>query len=131
MEDDRPMLVGLYIIVDDDFGSPLYADPAPAELEDGVWTTVCEVVQDVFDEERESRGAMVTGELLIGWRGLVKAGLTFVAVVRNVRGPLLDAYLTRLVRRYADEVDELRSPDRGGVEDVVVDVIPPWEDEED
>jgi hypothetical protein len=131
MEDHRSMLLGLYIIVDDDYGSPLYADPAPAELEDGVWTTVCEVVQDVFDDERESRGALASGEVLIGWRGLVKSGITFVAVARDIRAPQLDAYLSRLARRYADEVDDPRSPERGGVEDVVVDVIPPWEEEQD
>lgn len=124
------MLAGLYIIVDDGYDTPVYADPSPGELDEGVWSTVCEIVQDVFDEERDAKGSVAVGDALVGWRALVKAGITFVAIVRDVKAPLLDSYLQRLARRYSDEVDDPRSPDREGVEDVVVDVIPPWEDEE-
>lgn len=125
------MLVGLYIIVDDDYDTPIYADPPPAELDDGLWTEICELVQDVFDEEREGKGVSTIGDHHVAWRGLVKAGVTFVAVTRGVKGALVEAYLQRLVRRYTDEVEDPRTPDRGGVEDVVVDVIPPWENEDD
>ena len=38
-------------------------------------------------------------------------------------------YLQQLAKRYMDEVDDWRSPDKAGVADVVVDVIPPWEEE--
>lgn len=130
-EGPLPMLAGLYIIVDDEFDAPIYADPSPRELDEGLWASVCEVVQDVFDEERDAKGSTAVGDHLVVWRALGKVGLTFVAIVRDVKLPQVEAYLQRLARRYSDEVDDPRTPDRAGVEDVVVDVIPPWEDEED
>jgi len=123
------MLEGLYIIVDDDIDAPVYSDPNPAELEDGVWEKVCEIVRDALDGETDARGAVTVGESLIGWRALTKTGLTFVAVVTDdVRGPQVELFLQQLAKRYMDEVDDWRSPDKAGVADVVVDVIPPWEE---
>lgn len=125
------MLVGVYILVDDEYGVPIYADPPPAELDDGVWQAVCEIVQEVLDGEKEVRGTTPRGENLIGWRSLLKTGITFVAVVTDdVKSQQVEVYLQKLARRYADEVDDWRSPDKGGVADVVVDVIPPWEEDE-
>ncbi|MEQ1566732.1 MAG: hypothetical protein ABMA64_13910 [Myxococcota bacterium] len=125
------MLVGVYILVDDEYDAPIYADPSPAELDDGVWPMVCEVVQDVLDAEREVRGTVVVGESLIAWRALLKTGITFVAVVTDdVKPQQVEVYLSKLARRYADEVDDWRTPDKAGVSDVVVDVIPPWEEDD-
>jgi len=125
------MLVGMYILVDDEYGSPIYAEPPPSELDDGVWHQVCELVQDVLDGEQETRGTLQQGEMLIGWRSLLKTGITFVAVVSaGVRPQLIELYLQKLAKRYADEVDDWRSPDKAGVADVVIDVIPPWEEDD-
>ena len=124
------MLVGLYIVVDDEVDAPVYADPAPGELDDGVWEKVCELVHDAFDGETDARGTVVVGESLVGWRALPKTGLTFVAVVTDdVRPQQVEFFLQQLAKRYMDEVDDWRAPDKAGVADVVVDVIPPWEEE--
>lgn len=124
------MLVGVYIIVDDEVDSPIYSDPNPAELDDGVWSRICEIVSDVLDGDKESRGTLAIGESLIGWRSLVKSGLMFVAVATDdVKAQHVELYLQKLAKRYADEVDDWRSPDKAGVVDVVIDVIPPWEED--
>lgn len=126
------MLLGVYIIVDDEYDSPIYAEPKASELEEDVWERICELVEDVLDGDREPRGTVVVGEALVGWRSLTKTGITFVAVVSDdVRPQLVELYLQKLAKRYADEVDDWRSPDKGGVADVVIDVIPPWEGDED
>jgi len=123
------MLEGLYIIVDDDVDAPVYSDPNPAELEDGVWEKICEIVRDAFDGDTDARGAVNVGESLVGWRALTKTGLTFIAVVTDdVRAQQVEFYLQQIAKRYMDEVDDWRSPDKAGVADVVVDVIPPWEE---
>ena len=127
-----PMLVGLYIIVDDDYDSAVYADPAPADLDDGVWDRIGELVTDVLDGEIESRGTVKVGDSIVGWRSLVKTGLTFVAVTTDdVRTQHVEIFLQKLAKRYVDEVDDWRTPDKGGVSDIVVDVIPPWEESGD
>ena len=124
------MLLGVYIIVDDDYGSPIYADPAPGDLDDGVWEKVCEIIEDVLDGDRESRGNATVGEAIVAWRSMVKSGMTFVAAITDdLRAQHAELYLQKLAKRYADEVDDLRSPDKDGVADVVVDVIPPWEED--
>lgn len=126
------MLLGLYIVVDDEYDTPVHSDPSPGELDEGVWEKVCEIVQDVFDGETDARGTVKVGEALIGWRSLVKSGLTFVAVVTDdVKPQAVELYLQKLAKRYVDEVDDWRNPDKGGVSDVVIDVIPPWEEEAD
>jgi hypothetical protein len=125
------MLLGLYIIVDDDYDTPLYADPSPADLDDGVWEKVCQLVEDVLDRDTDARGAVRVGEATVAWRAMVKLGLTFVAVVSDdVRTQQIESYLQKLAKRYTDEVDDLRAPDRGGVADIVADVVPPWEEDD-
>jgi hypothetical protein len=55
--------------------------------------------------------------------------VSFVAIVTDdVRAADVDRYLLLFSRRYMDQVDDPRNPERDGVEDIVVDVIPPWED---
>lgn len=122
------MLNLLAIIVDDDFNPPVYVDPEPEELEPDVWSAVRQIVVDVGEGELSANGEKTLGDLKIGWRAVLKNGLTFVAVVEDVSSADLRGYLTELVTRYFDEVDDVRKPERDGVADVVVDVIPPWED---
>ncbi len=123
------MLVGLYIFLDDEFGDPVYADPKPDDQESDLWQAACEAVNDALDEERESHGVITVGENRVGWHSLVRQGVSFVAMVTDdVKASDVERYLSNLARRYADEVDDVRNPERSGVEDVVVDVIPPWED---
>lgn len=126
------MLLGLYIIVDEDTSDPVYADPPMGELDDAIASRIREIVQDVADGELDARATQKVGEALIAWRSLTKTGITFVcAVTDDVRGQAVELYLQKIAKRYMDEVDDPRSPDRGGVSEVVVDVIPPWEEDED
>lgn len=126
------MLVGLYIFVDDDFDDPIYRDPHPEDLDEGLWEAICETAVDALEGDSESEGHKTWGEYVVGWRLLSRLGLSFVAVVTDeVKPQAVETYLKALSRRYLDEVDDAREPEREGVEDVVVDVIPPWEDDED
>ena len=126
------MLIGLYIFLDDEFDDPIYGDPSPVDLDPKLWETACEAVNDALDEEREPHGIIVHGENWIAWHSYIKQGVSFCAIVTDdVKQQEVDRYLTQLARRYMDEVDDPRNPERDGVEDVVVDVIPPWEDSED
>ncbi len=126
------MLVGLYIFVDDDFDDPLYAEPKGRELEDEVWEGMCEAANDAIEGDSDAQGTVEVGEVIVGWRHLVKPGLSFVcAVTEDVKPSLVNKFLRALARQYLDEVDDLRHPDRAGIKDVIVDVIPPWEEEED
>lgn len=124
------MVVGLYIFVDDEFDDPVYADPKDKdELDSALWEAACQAVTDALDEESPSDGINAVAEHWVGWRSIVKQGISFVAVVSDdVRQQDVERYLSQLARRYMDEVDDPRNPERDGVEDVVVDVIPPWED---
>ena len=126
------MLVGLYIFVDDDFGHPVYADPSPDDTDEELWEVLCERANDAVEGDADAQGIVSAGERLIGWRHLVKNGVSFVCVVTNdIKSSQVNKYLRALAREYLDEVDDVRRPDRAGIKDVVVDVIPPWEEEED
>jgi hypothetical protein len=126
------MLIGLYIFVEDDFDDPVYADPNPAELDEDVWVAGCESIQDALDEEGELQGVRRVGESLVAWRVLPRSEIGLLAIVTDdVKPPSVLAYLSLLGRRYLDEVDDPKSPERDGVADVVVDVIPPWEEEDE
>ena len=46
----------------------------------------------------------------------------------DIRSSDVESYLKQVQRRYFDEVDDARRPERDGVADVVVDVIPPWDE---
>ena len=126
------MLQALCILVDDEFEFPIYAEPPPDDIEPEIWGGVCEVIQELLDGDREQVGSAVGSDTHIVWRHLPRHRLSFVAAgneslsVRAVNG-----YLKELVERYQDEVVNLRDPERDGVADVVIDVIPPWEDDED
>ncbi len=127
------MLVGLYIFIDDDFDDPVFADPSADELEEDLWEFLCERTNDAVEGEGDAQGFAPYGDrMIVGWRHLVKLGVSFVCVVKNeVKGSKVNSYLRSLAREYLDEVDDVRRPDRTGIQDVLVDVIPPWEEEED
>jgi hypothetical protein len=121
------MLHLLAIIVDDDFQPPIYIDPEPEDLDPDLWTAVRQIVVDVAEGELAAIGARDHADVQIAWRSVVKNGLTFVCVVEDVETGDAKAYLKDLAARYFDEVDDVRRPERDGVADVVVDVIPPWD----
>ena len=124
------MLIGLYIFVDDDFGDPLYADPASEDLDEDLWVVACEAVNDALEGEGPASGVQTHDEYHVGWKTRVKTGLSFVAIVTDdVRKQSVTAYIEAVLNQYLEEVDNPRDPERSGVADVVVDVIPPWEDD--
>lgn len=122
------MLTSLTIIVDEDFNLPLYADPDTEELDPEHWRRIREIIVDVLEGERKADGVEEIGDHLIGWKVMMRNALSFVCVVEDVEKSEVETYLKALVRRYFDEVDDVRRPEREGVEDVVVDVIPPWDE---
>ena len=124
------MRVALLITVDEDLEAPLYGDPPLDELPDGVASGLSELSTDVFDGEVARRGGMVVDEHRIGWKMTARVGVLFLcAVTSEVDERDLKAYLDELTELYMDEVDDPRNPERDGLEDLLVDVIPPWEDE--
>jgi len=126
------MLVGLYIFVDDDFGDPIFADPSADDLDEELWAALCERTNEALEGDVDPQGIDDDGERFIGWRHLVKFGVSFVCVTENtVKSSQVNKFLRALAREYLDEVDDVRRPDRAGIKDVIVDVIPPWEEEED
>ena len=121
------MLMGVYIFVDDDFDAPVYAEPDPDEIDEGIWTQACERVNEALENEGPANGVATYGDVKVAWRTQLKTGLSFVALGSELKGRDLESYLKQISQRYFDEVDNVREPDRIGVEDVVVDVIPPWD----
>ncbi|MEN0061009.1 MAG: hypothetical protein AAGA48_02605 [Myxococcota bacterium] len=122
---------GVFIFVDDDFNRPVYADPDPDDVDPDLFGAICERITEALEDEGDAKGCVTTGELRLAWNTHLKSGLSFVAFAGNASKRQLERYLKSVSQRYFDEVDDVRSPDRVGVEDVVVDVIPPWEDEDD
>ncbi|MFT4622023.1 MAG: hypothetical protein ACI8PZ_000675 [Myxococcota bacterium] len=126
------MIVAVFIFVDDEFDRPIYADPDPDELDPDLWHQVCETVNDAIDGDGGPAGVRVFDGSAIVWRTLVKVGVSFVTVAPDTTSKKqLDRYLRDLSSRYVDEVSSLRKPDRAGVADVVVDVIPDWYEDDD
>lgn len=124
------MLLGLYIFRDDEFDDPLYAEPASGDLDDGLWEAICEAANDAQEGTTDPEGHVAVGEAWVGWRWNEATGLTFVAAVTDdVKASQVAGYLSKLARRYLDETDDPRAPDRMGVVDVVVDVLPPWDED--
>lgn len=128
------MLVALFIFIDEDIDDPLYADPEIDQVEPEVWERVAELMQDVAEGDVDGDGTDTVEAMedaVIGWRLVPKTGLSFVAVVEDATSGQVERYLKALQKRYFEEVDDVRRPEREGVDDVVVDVIPPWEEEEE
>lgn len=124
------MILALYIYVDDDYETPVYADPDPEDLEPELLTALAETANEAYEGDRPSTGSHTeVEEIRIGWRLQTRMGLNIVcAVTDDVTASDLEAYLKALQRQYLDEVDNPREPEKEGVADVVVDVIPPWEE---
>ena len=124
------MVVALYIFVDDDFDTPIYGEPDREELDPDLHRVLCETVNEAFEGDRPASGHHTeVDELRVGWRFMSRLGLSFIcAVPDDVKPGELDAYLKALQKHYLDEVDDPREPEREGVEDVIVDVVAPWED---
>ena len=126
------MLEGLYIIHDLDLDTPLYADPDPSDVDEEAWDVAKEAIVEAVDGDGSHDDVQQVGELLVGWRYLSRPGVSFVAIVTDdVSKRLLKKFLKMLSKHYLNEVDDPTDPERDGLYDVVVDVIPPWEDEED
>jgi len=125
------VLIGLYIFVDDDFQDPVYADPEGGDLDEGVYESVCEAINDAIEGDGPANGHLDVDDVRVCWRYQSRIGLSMAAVVDpDIGSTVGDRYLKALFRQYLDEVDNPRDPERDGVADVVVDVIPPWEDED-
>ena len=122
---------GVLIFLDDDFAHPLYANPDPEDVDSELFRAICERVSDAMEDDGPVNGSVRQGDVRIAWRVHLGTGLTFAAFADDVKHRRLDGYLKSVSQRYFDEVDDVRSPDRNGVEDVVIDVIPPWEDEDE
>lgn len=121
---------GIWIFRDDEFDAPLYAAPTREELEDEpLWQQVCENVLEAVDNDGPRFETSDFGSWRIGWKLHARTGVSFaVAVSQDVSVGDVKQFLNELSQSYMDEVDDARFPDLDGVEDVVVDVIPPWED---
>ena len=126
------MLLGLYIFVDDDFKDPIYGEPASEDLDEDSWEAACEAVNDALDGEGPVSGLQHHGEHHVAWLTRKGEGVSFVAVVTDdVAARSVRAYLKSVAGNYFDEVDDPRNPERDGVEDLVGEVLPPWEDDEE
>lgn len=123
------MQEALYIIVDDDLSGPVYADPRPEDLDPDVWDTVARSVYDAFEGEGPASGSVTLDDMVVSWHLLKKFGISFVSVVDAMVTTQQNAhFLKALSQVYLDEVDQPRRPERNGVEDIVCNVIPPWDE---
>lgn len=120
----------IWIFRDDEFNAPIFADPTREDLEDdALWETACEHVLEAFEGDGARFDTTTEGTSRIGWKAHARTGITLVvAVPAEVAVSELKGFLSDLMQRYMDEVDDARFPEPAGVEDIVVDVIPPWED---
>ena len=126
------MLIGLYIFIDDEFEDPVYGEPSPADQDATLWEIACEAVNDALEDEATVHGVKNSGKSRVAWNVHARQGISFVAIVSDeVKAGEVEKYLAKLARRYMDEVDDPRNPERAGVDDVVIDVIPPWEVDDD
>lgn len=124
------MRVALLITVDEDLEAPLYGDPPIEDVPESVSGSLLELVTDILDGEVARRGILDIDEHRLGWKMTPRVGVLFLCVVtRVVEDSSLRSYLDELSQLYMDEVDDPRNPERVGLEDLLLDVIPPWEDE--
>jgi hypothetical protein len=120
---------GVWIFRDDEFDQPLYAEPSREDLEDEpLWQAICEAVLEAVDGDGSRFDVIDHGDGRIGWKLNARMGITFVVRATSEQSSSdVKHFLNELAQRYFDEVDDARFPDPGGLEDIVVDVIPPWE----
>jgi len=124
------MRVALLITVDEDLETPLYGDPHIEDVPESVSGALLELVTDILDGEVARRGILDVEEHRLGWKMTPRVGVLFLCVVtQGVLDSSLRSYLDELSQLYMDEVDDPRNPERVGLEDLLLDVIPPWDDE--
>jgi len=124
------MEYGVYIFRDDEFLSPIHADPDQGDLDDpALWQAMCEHVLEAVDGDGPRVGGDTQGEWRVFWRVHARSNVTFVVIAPlEVKVGFLRRFLQDLQQAYVDEVDDMRFPDPGGVSDIIVDVLPTWED---
>jgi len=120
---------GVWIFRDDEFVDPIYAEPEQVDTDSALWQTICEHVLEAYENEGPRFDTVEVGEWRVGWKLHARTGVSVVAAVElEISITDLKQFLTDLAQRYFDEVDDARFPEVGGVSDIVVDVIPPWEE---
>jgi hypothetical protein len=123
------MLEALIIALDSDFEQPLYAEPDVEEVDPDLLEMLGHCVEEVFEGDRKAEGSKVHDEWRLGWKVQTRLGLAFCAIVTDdVSAADLATFLSDIAQHYGDEIDDARSPDRDGIADLLVDVIPPWEE---
>ena len=126
------MVEFVVIVLEDDPTEPVYAEPGVEDVDEEVTEALFVAISLAFEGDGRSEGTRQQGELMIGWKVLVRSGVAFAAAVTDdVSGAQLARYLKLLSDAYMDEVDDPREPEPEGLQDVVADVIPPWEDEDE
>ena len=119
----------LYILRDDDFDTPIFAGVPIDDLDEELWNAVMELVHDAVENEGPRNGFAEIQDHWIGWRHLARSGVSFVAILEEEYDKgAVDEFLVELSTHYLGEVDDVRFPDTEGLEDVLVDVIPPWDE---
>jgi hypothetical protein len=123
------MLEALLLVLDGDFERPLYAEPEVDDQDEDWVSRFAGLAEEVAEGNRRSEGHVIEDEYIFGYKILSRFGLAFCAVVTDdVPAASVTAYLASLAKQYSDEVDDLRDPDLDGLGDLIVDVIPPWEE---
>lgn len=123
------MLEALVLVLDGDFELPLYADPDVEDIDPDVLARFVQFVDEVAEGDRKPEGIEHLEEWHLGYKVVARTGVAFCAqVTDDVEAAEVTAYLNGLARLYADEVDDPRNPDSDGLGDLLLDVIPPWEE---
>lgn len=123
------MLEAMVIVVDGDFERPVYAEPEFEEVEGELASLMEQVVEEVMDGERRSSGTISFEESTLAFKVRTRLGVAFLALISDdVEQQDVTSFLDDVVRQYLDNVDDARDPDLDGVADLLLDVIPPWEE---
>ena len=123
------MAHSLYILRDDDFDAPIYADPPVDELDEEVWDSIVHVVHEAVEHNGSRSGTTEVLDQWIAWKMIPRSGVTFVIVMEDDHDQTdIQEYLQELSNHYVGEVDDVRFPDDEGLSDVIVDIIAPWDE---
>ena len=123
------MAHSLFIIRDEEYNSPLYAEPPSDELDEDLWEALCVVIHEAFEGDGAKTGSKPVGEYWLGWRLSPRLNVSFAVLVPDdIPKRDVDTYLKELSSHYFNEVTDYRYPDEDGLVDVVIDVIPPWDE---
>ena len=123
------MAHALYILRDDDFDVPIYASLPSDELDEEVWDSVVTAVHEAVENDGPRTGVVLTQEQWVAWKLIARSGVSFVAVVDEEHDKSdVEEYLGELSTHYLGEVDDVRFPDTDGLEDVLIDIIAPWDE---